>query len=74
MLEISEVKEKFGLTSREIDVVYLVVTGMNNREIASKLYVSIHTIKAVLENIYAKLGVYNRVQLTVWAFRNKVVE
>lgn len=49
-------------TPREADVVRLLVEGRSNREIAEALFVGEATIKTHLRNIYAKLGVSNRVQ------------
>lgn len=49
-------------TPREADVLRLLVEGRSNREIASALFVGEATIKTHLRNIYAKLGVANRVQ------------
>jgi DNA-binding CsgD family transcriptional regulator len=58
------------LTNREIDVIKLVVDGNTNSEIAEKLCISIHTVKSILENIYLKTDLHNRVQVAVWAFKN----
>lgn len=49
-------------TPREADVLRLLVEGRSNREIAAALFVGEATIKTHLRNIYAKLGVSNRVQ------------
>ena len=54
------------LTNREKDVIELLVLGLSNQEIADKLFVSIHTVKAVLENLYSKFDVHNRVALAVY--------
>jgi NarL family two-component system response regulator LiaR len=51
-----------GLTGRESELLSLLPTGMTNRELASKLYVSENTIKTQLRSLYAKLGVRNRAQ------------
>jgi DNA-binding CsgD family transcriptional regulator len=53
------------LTPREREVVSHVVEGLRNLEIASKLGVSEHTIRNYILRIYEKLGVSNRVQLTL---------
>ena len=58
------------LTDRELEVLRLVATGMNNREIASVLFVAESTVKTHVEHIIGKLGVSDRVQAAVWAARN----
>jgi DNA-binding CsgD family transcriptional regulator len=57
------------LTGREIDVLRLVEQGMQNREIAEVLYVSINTIKRHLDNIYCKLRVNSRTELIAKVYR-----
>ncbi len=55
------------LTPREESVVRLVVQGMVNREIATALHLSEHTIKNYMFRIFDKLGVSNRVELALYA-------
>ena len=50
------------LSERELQVLELIAKGLTNPEIASRLYVSLHTIKAHAQHIYGKLGVHNRTQ------------
>ena len=45
-----------GLSVREIEIVQLVAAGMTNKEIAARLFLSIHTIKTHRKNIIKKLG------------------
>ena len=52
-------------TAREKEVLALAAAGLTNKLIAEKLVISTHTVKAHLENIYAKYGVHNRVQVCV---------
>jgi len=50
------------LSEREIEVLQLISEGLTNQEIATKLYLSLHTVKAHARNIYGKLSVKNRTQ------------
>jgi DNA-binding NarL/FixJ family response regulator len=61
------------LTERELEVLRLVSTGMNNREIAAVLFVAESTVKTHVEHIIGKLGVSDRVQAAVWAARKGLV-
>jgi DNA-binding CsgD family transcriptional regulator len=54
--------EKLGLTSRENDVLQLLVKGYSNAEIAGHLFLSISTIKTHVSNLFFKLDVTNRVK------------
>ena len=57
----------FGLTSRELEIVVEVVAGSSNPEIAKKLCLSEQTVKHHLTHVFDKLGVYNRVELAMFA-------
>lgn len=61
----SRLKDEHGLTSREAEVVSLVVDGLADDEIAEKLFISDSTVKKHLYNAYAKMGVSNRLQLKI---------
>ncbi len=52
-------------TTREKEVLYLLLLGLNNREISKKLVISNHTTKAHVASIYKKLGATNRVQAAI---------
>ena len=52
------------LTAREGEIAHLVAAGYTNREIAEQLVLSTRTIEAHLRNVYGKLGVRTRVELT----------
>jgi DNA-binding CsgD family transcriptional regulator len=53
-----------ALTDSELAVVRLVAEGMTNREVASQLYVSPHTVSTHLRHAFSKLGINSRVDLT----------
>jgi len=57
------------LSKREQDVVRCVAEGMSNREIASRLRLTEHTVKNYLFRIFDKLGVSSRVEVVLYAFR-----
>ncbi len=59
------------LTKREDDVVKLVVDGLSNRETAQKLGLTEHTVSNYLFRIYEKLGISTRVELVLYALRQK---
>jgi LuxR family maltose regulon positive regulatory protein len=50
------------LSEREIEVLQLIAEGLTNQEIATRLYLSLHTVKVHAHNIYGKLGIKNRTQ------------
>lgn len=52
-----------NLTARELDVLKLIVKGMSNKEIGDVLYISPHTVKNHITNIFNKLGVNDRTQI-----------
>ncbi|NLA58074.1 MAG: response regulator transcription factor [Firmicutes bacterium] len=56
-----------GLTPREKEVLALIATGMTNAEIAEQLFISPHTVKNHVTNIYKKLKVEDRTQIALWA-------
>ncbi len=57
-----------SLTARELEVLALVAEGRTNRQIASELVISAHTVSRHLENIFGKLGVSTRAAATAHAF------
>lgn len=61
------------LTERETEVMCLVAQGLSNRKIAERLILSEGTVKIHVHNIYGKLGINNRVDLTLYAQKKGVV-
>jgi LuxR family maltose regulon positive regulatory protein len=50
------------LTSRELEVLYLIAEGMTNQQMAEKLVISVGTAKWYTSQIYGKLNVTSRTQ------------
>jgi len=61
------------LSEREQEVLSLIATGSTNKEIASQLHLSPHTVKEHTSAIYRKLGVRNRAEATRQAQRLKIL-
>jgi DNA-binding NarL/FixJ family response regulator len=58
---------KFGLTRRESQIIGALVDGQTNKDIAGTFGISEYTVKHHLTSVYDKLGVYNRVELVLFA-------
>ena len=58
------------LTAREKEVLAMVASGLNNTQIAEKLFISHHTVKTHLYNLFKKINVPNRLQATFWFMKN----
>jgi DNA-binding CsgD family transcriptional regulator len=62
-----------GLTAREVEIVRLLVRGLTTRAIARQLVISPKTASSHIEHIYAKTGVANRAQLSLFALKSACV-
>lgn len=66
-------KNVYGLTDREIEVLALIVEGLNNSQIAKRLVITLSTAKAHVHSILQKLYVTNRTQATIQAVKEGLV-
>jgi DNA-binding NarL/FixJ family response regulator len=57
------------LSDREMEMLKLLATGMSNKEIADKLYLSLRTVKAHMSNIFTKMNVASRSEALVESLR-----
>ncbi|QTA90958.1 LuxR C-terminal-related transcriptional regulator [Desulfonema magnum] len=71
--ENEDIEIQTDLTDREIQVLCLVAEGATNAEISDTLFISPHTVKSHIINIFNKLNVNDRTRAAVWAVRNKIV-
>ena len=58
-----------NLTKREREILTLITSGRNNQTIADDLFISAHTVKTHIYNIYKKINVANRFQAVLWAIK-----
>lgn len=63
----------YELSQREREVLVLVAQGLQNKEIADRLCISIHTVMSHRKNIVAKTGIRSVAGLTVYAMVNKLI-
>lgn len=61
-LALTQIKESYSISSREMDVFKLIMDGLTNKEISEQLFISEHTVKNHITRIFQKLNVTDRVQ------------
>lgn len=61
------------LSAREVDLVRAVALGLTNAEISAHIWISLSTVKHHLAAVQQKLGLRNRVEIAVWAWRAGLV-
>jgi DNA-binding NarL/FixJ family response regulator len=69
-----EIVSNAGLTSREIEILQLIVSGCSNAEIADKLFVTVGTVKTHVRHILDKLCVDDRTHAAVLALRAGLIQ
>ncbi|UZW14147.1 response regulator transcription factor [Clostridium pasteurianum] len=71
---IEKVTKDFNLNEKEINIIKKVASGLSNKEIGKKLFLSKGTIKNNISMILSKLSLRDRTQLTIFAFKNNIAE
>ena len=71
--EIADKDKLEVLSDREKDVIICVTKGMNNKEIADYLFLSVHTVTTHRRNISNKLQIHTTAGLIIYAIANKLV-
>lgn len=61
---LEQILSEYNISSREQEIIHLICQGKTNKEIEDVLFISLQTVKHHIYNIYKKMGIKNRVQLT----------
>ncbi|AAK80881.1 DNA-binding NarL/FixJ family response regulator [Clostridium acetobutylicum] len=69
----NEIKEKYKLTDRQIEIIIAIGSGLSNKEIAEKQYVTEGTVKNHITEILSKLEMRDRTQIAIFALKNELV-
>jgi LuxR family maltose regulon positive regulatory protein len=56
----------FAPSSRELEILRYLASGLSNREIAAELYISLNTLKTHVKSLYRKIGVSSRSAAVAW--------
>lgn len=72
--DLKDYAENGELTQREREILKLVALGHANKDIAGKLFISVHTVISHRKNITEKLGIKSISGLTVYAILNKIID
>jgi DNA-binding NarL/FixJ family response regulator len=62
------------VSARELEVLELVAYGLNNREIAKRLFISENTVKNHVRNILEKLQLHSRIEAVMYAVREQLFD
>jgi DNA-binding CsgD family transcriptional regulator len=68
---IETIFQQYNITRREKEIVRLILDGKSNKEIKEALFISYHTVKNHIYNIYQKLGINTRYELVHFILKHK---
>lgn len=63
-----------NLSQREVEIIRHIVNGCSTQQIADLLYISEHTVRTHIKNIFKKLGTHTRQQLVAKVLRERIVQ
>jgi DNA-binding NarL/FixJ family response regulator len=72
--DIEKIKHETALTDRELNIIEEIANGLSNKEISEKLFLTEGTIKNNITTILSKLGLRDRTQIAIYAFKNNIVK
>jgi len=62
-IDLTSIYDKFKISIREQEILKLILDGKSNKEIEDSLFISYHTVKNHVYNIFQKFGVKTRYEL-----------
>lgn len=72
--DLNKVLKEYKLTEKEYDIIKLIAEGLSNKDIGEKLFLSEGTIKNNVSTILSKLGLRDRTQIAVFAYKNHLIK
>lgn len=66
--------EPSNLSAREVEIIRLISQGLTNKKIASKLFLSVHTVSTHRKNVLNKLKLNNSSELVAFAIKKGIIE
>lgn len=70
----NKILKEYGLTDKEYEIIKLIAEGLSNKEISEKLFLSEGTVKNNVSTILSKLGLRDRTQLAIFAYKNNLIK
>lgn len=71
--DLENIKNKYKITDREIEIIICIGSGLSNKEIAEKQHVTEGTVKNHITEILSKLEMRDRTQIAIFALKNNLV-
>lgn len=71
--QLEKLKNDTNLTDRELMIIKEIAEGLSNKEIGDKMFLTEGTIKNNITTILSKLGLRDRTQIAIYAFKNEIV-
>jgi DNA-binding CsgD family transcriptional regulator len=60
---VSQFRKYFKITGREMEIIFLILSGLTNKSVSAQLKITERTVETHLTNIYGKLGIGNKIEL-----------
>ncbi|MBK8947036.1 MAG: response regulator transcription factor [Ignavibacteriae bacterium] len=67
------IKNDYGLTERETEILQLIVDGLTKQQISERLFLSFHTVNTHIKNIYNKLHVHSKSGAVSKVFKENLI-
>lgn len=72
--DLEKIKRDTSLTDRELKIIEEIAKGLSNKEIGEEMFLTEGTVKNNITTILSKLGLRDRTQIAIFAFKNGIVK